>query len=149
MAATNRRNLVAAIVFAVALSVVAGPHANASTWTVRSGANAAALAQSLDPQPPSTVTAVCAEALLTRVVDLSWSPVDHATSYVVYQSTTSATSGFAVVATDVTTTTWVTAPLKKGTYWYAVAAATGSPAWLSPMSDPTEARTITNNPRCT
>lgn len=149
MAATYRRNLVAAIASAVVLSVVGGPHANASMWTVKTAGNAPALARSLDPQPPDTVTAFCADAVVTRVVDVSWSAVDYATSYVVYQSTTSATAGFSVVASDVTSTNWLSPPLKKGTYWYAVAAVAGAPTWISLMSDPTEARTITTNPRCT
>jgi hypothetical protein len=139
---------VAVIAFAVAASIVGIPHANASSWTVRTATNSAALARSLTPNPPSTVTASCADALATRVIAVSWSSVEHATSYVVYQSTTSATSGYSVVATDVTTTAWLTATLKKGTYWYAVASVVGSPGWTSSMSAPTQARAIDANPRC-
>ena len=148
MAATYRRNWVAAIAFAVAASIVGIPHANATGWTVRTASGSAAIAQSLTPNPPSTVTATCTEAIAARVITVSWSSVEHATSYVVYQSTTSATSGYSVAATDVTTTSWLTATLKKGTYWYAVAAVVGSSSWISAMSAPTEARTIDANPRC-
>ena len=148
MAATYRRNWVAVIAFVVAASIVGNPHANASSWTVRTATNSAALAHSVDLDPPSTVTATCTEALVARVITVSWSTVEHASSYVVYQSTTSATTGYSVVATDVTTTSWITATLKKGTYWYAVAAVVGSSAWTSPMSAPTQARTIDANPRC-
>jgi len=148
MAATYRRNWVAAIAFVVAASIVGIPHANATGWTVRTASDSAAIAQSLTPNTPSTVTATCTEAIAARVITVSWSSVEHATSYVVYQSTTSATSGYSVVASDVTTTSWLTATLKKGTYWYAVASVVGSSSWISSMSAPTQARTIDANPRC-
>ena len=148
MAATYRRNWVAVIAFVGAASIVAIPHASASSWTVRTATSAGAFAQSLNPRPPTTVDATCTAPATDRTITVSWSSVEHATSYVVYQSTTSATSGYSVVATDVTTTSWLTATLKKGTYWYAVASVVGSSSWISSMSAPTQARTIDANPRC-
>lgn len=148
MAATYRRTWVAVIAFVVALGIVGSPHANAGTWPVRTATNATGLAQSLTLTPPSTVTAICAGGLDVRVIALSWTPVEPATSYVVYQSTTSSTSGFSVVATGVTATAWISATLKKATYWYAVATVAGAPTWASPMSPPSNAVVIGTNPRC-
>ena len=86
--------------------------------------------------------------LTDRRITVSWSAVTSATSYVVYQSTTSPTSGFSIVVSGVTATSWSTDTLKKGTYWYAIAAVVGSPNWVSSMSPPTPPRTIDANPRC-
>lgn len=149
MTATHRRTWVAVIAFVVPIGITGSTHANASSWVITTTGRAPALAHSLHPQPPGAVTASCASAIGARAVIVSWSSVSYARSYVVYQSTTSAMSGFTPVATDVTTTTWITATLKKGTYWYAVAAVAGSPTWTSSMSSPTQARTITTNQRCT
>lgn len=150
MAATSRhtRNRVAAIALLLSLALAGAPHAHASGWTVATTARPSGLAQSLDPQPPAAVTASCPAPSSDRSIIVSWSPADHATSYVVYRSTTSATSGFGEVATGITTTTWTDTALKKGTYWYTVAAVAGSPTWISPMSDPSAGRTIGTTPRC-
>lgn len=148
MAATYRRNRVAAIAAFLTVSIVAGPHAHASSWNVVATANPTGLAQALTPQPPATVTATCPAPLTDRTITVSWSSADPATSYVVYRSTTSATDGFTAIATGVTSTTWTDAALKKGTYWYAVATVAGSSTWISSMSNPTDARTIGASPRC-
>lgn len=150
MAATYRpmRKRVAAIALLLSFTLAGAPHAHANGWTVSTAALPSGLAQSLDPQPPATVTASCPAPSTDRSITVSWSPVEHATSYVVYRSTTSATSGFGEVATGITTTTWTDTALKKGTYWYAVAAVAGSPTWISPLSDPSAERTIGTTPRC-
>jgi len=148
MAATYRRNRVAAIALLTLLGIVGAPHAQAGAWNVVVAANATGLAQSVAPQPPATVTATCTAPLTDRSITVSWTDASHATSYVVYRSTTSSTDGFTAVATDITSTTWTDTALKKATYWYAVATVTGSSAWISPMSNPTAARQITTTPRC-
>ena len=148
MAATSRRSRVAAICMLVAFGLAGAPHAQASTWTVQVGTNSPALAQSLDPQPPSTVTAYCAAPLTDRSITVAWSNVSPATSYVVYRSTTSATDGFTAIATGVTSTSFTDTGLKKATYWYAVASVAGSPTWISAMSDPTSPHVIGAVQRC-
>lgn len=148
MAATSRRNRVAAIALLALLGIVGAPHAQASSWNVVAAANATGLAQSVAPQPPATVTATCTAPLTDRSITVSWTDASYATSYIVYRSTTSSTAGFTAVATDITSTTWTDTALKKATYWYAVAAVTGSSAWISPMSSSTPERQITTAPRC-
>jgi len=148
MAATYRRNRVAAIALLALFGIVGAPHAQAGTWNVVAAASATGLAQSVAPQPPATVTAICTAPLTDRSITVSWTDASHATSYVVYRSTTSSTDGFTAVATDITSTTFTDSALKKATYWYAVAAITGSSTWISPMSSPTAERQITSTPRC-
>lgn len=151
MAATQQRmrNRVAAVVFVLLLfGVTRNSPAGASTWTVLATANASGLARSLDPQPPATATASCTAPQTDRSIDVSWSAVSEASAYVVYRSATSSTGGFAAVASGITGTTWTDTSLKKGTYWYAVAAVVGSSAWTSPMSQPTAGHAIGTLPRC-
>jgi hypothetical protein len=149
MAATRtRRSRVAAIAVLVTFGAIGAPHANAGTWNVVAATDATGLAHSLAPQPPDTVTATCTAPLTDRNIDVSWTAVNPATSYVVYRSTTSATDGFTAIATGITSTTWTDSALKKATYWYAVATVVGAPTWISPMSGPTAARTIGTTPRC-
>lgn len=149
MAATPRRTWVAAISLLMLgiAGIVDSPHAHASSWTISATPNATGVAHALTPQPPSSVTATCTDPT-ARTVTITWSAVSFASSYVVYESTTSASSGYTVVATGVTATTWTTGTLKKGTYWYEVAAVVGTTAWTSPMSSPTAGRTITTAARC-
>lgn len=149
MAATHPTRRAAAIVLLLLITAgLSGTQAEAGTWIVNAAPNSHALAKSLDLQPPGDVTATCTSPLTDRTITVSWTAVSHATSYVVYESTTSATAGFSAVATDVTAPTWTSGALKKGTYWYAVAVVTGSSTWLSAMSAATDAHTIGNTPRC-
>jgi hypothetical protein len=149
MAATYRRTWwVAAVALFLPLSLVGAAHASASNWTVAISKTAPALAQSLDLQPPANIDATCTAPALDRTITVSWTSVAHATSYTVYESTTSATAGFSAVATGVTGTSWTTGTLKKGTYWYTVAVVVGPSTWTSPMSAPTPGRTIGTSTRC-
>jgi hypothetical protein len=148
MAAAHLRNRVAAVALLMPVALAAAPHAHASTWTLTATARPTGVAHSLSPQPPASVAASCPAPATDRTITVSWSSVSHATSYVVYRSTTSATAGFSEAATGITTTTWTDIALKKGTYWYAVATVAGSSTWISPMSDPSAARTIGATPRC-
>jgi hypothetical protein len=59
----------------------------------------------------------------------------------VYQSITSATSGYSAVAT-VATTSWTSASLANNNYWYEVTATIGT-NWTSTTSAATARRTIT------
>jgi hypothetical protein len=77
----------------------------------------------------------------TAVVQLVWTAVTHATNYKVYQSTTSATSGFAMVKAGLTTPTWTTATLSAATYWYKVTVIFGN-NWASVQSTVTNQATI-------
>ena len=98
----------------------------ASTWTVplHSASNALARAQGA-PTTPTGVSAACVSPT-TKQVRVTWTAVAHASSYTVYQSTTSATAGFALAGT-IATSPWTSPTLAIGhTYWYEVAASIGT-----------------------
>jgi hypothetical protein len=122
------------------MTVALAPAAAASTWTVglRNRSHAEATSQQL-PSTPSNVSSACVSSS-QAVVKVTWSPVAGAT-YTVYQSTTSATSGYSAVASGLSATSWTSGTLSGGTYWYEVAAQMGS-NWASSRSAATAARNI-------
>jgi hypothetical protein len=132
--------LVASTAVLCAALCAAGPASAASAWTVgattRTGeAQAQALAA------PGNVTATCTNPTSARTITVTWTSVPHAT-YTIYQSTTSATSGFSVTASGVSGTSWTSGTLTSGrTYWYEVAAVL-STNWQSSPSAATTGRKI-------
>jgi hypothetical protein len=126
----SSRALAAAIAFS-AIVLGEAPPALAD-WSVPLGASTDAVAQSSGPPAtPTGVTATC--VTLESEVTVTWTAVPSATSYTVYDSTTSASSGYAVIASDVTGTSWTSGDLAIGTYWFEVAAYTGV-NWASQAS---------------
>jgi hypothetical protein len=110
------------------------------------GSNGLAKALTL-PGSPVSPAAACLSASTKQVV-VTWVAVPLATSYTIYRSSTSGTSGFGVTATGVTVTTWTSATLANGNYWFAVAAVIGS-NWTGPMSAATgETTTQSSSPQC-
>ena len=74
---------------------------------------------------------------------MTWAAITHATGYGVYQSNTTATGTY-TLQTTVTTTTWTSAALATGNYWYEVVANIGS-NWASAKSAATAQRTISSS----
>ena len=113
----------------------------ASNWAtaINAGSNGEAQAQTA-PSAPSGVTATCTSALQTTV-DVSWNAVAHATTYTIFESTTSSSTGFSSVATGVVGTSWRSPSLPTGSYWFEVVAYVGT-NWTSPNSAATAQRTI-------
>jgi hypothetical protein len=140
--------MVSAVVIAATIVVAAGP-AGATTWLVSLGPGSAGEAQALGaPAAPTGVTAACGTGTNKLKITVSWSAVPKATSYTVYESTTSSTSGFSAVASGVTTTSWTSANLATGhKYWFEVAALIGS-KWTSVPSSSTGSSTV-NGSGCT
>jgi hypothetical protein len=101
-------------------------------WPVLLGASAQAVARSGGPPAtPTGVTATC--VTLESEVTVTWTAVPSATSYTIYDSTTSASSGYAVIASGVTGTSWTSADLSVGIYWFEVAPYIGT-NWAGPTS---------------
>lgn len=136
-----RRLLQTATTAALTVAVVP-PAAASAGWTVtlRSGSHAQAGSQHL-PSPPGSVASACVSSSKAEVT-VTWEGVAGAT-YTVYQSTTSATSGYAAVAAGLTTTSWTSGTLSSGDYWYELVATLGS-KWASPDSAATAERVIGN-----
>jgi hypothetical protein len=72
---------------------------------------------------------------------VAWAAVAPAMSYTVYQSTTSATTGFTVAASNVTTLSYTQSGLGFGNYWFEVEGSVGT-HWIGPTSGATVKRTI-------
>ncbi len=119
-------------------------------WVVHvaAGSKGEAHAQAL-PSAPTGVSAACSAPTTSKTVKVSWSAVTHATNYSVYDSTTSATGTYSLVASGVAATSWTSGTLTTGTnYWFEVTVNFGS-NWASAKSSATGESTINgSNPFC-
>jgi len=70
--------------------------------------------------------------------------VSRATTYTIYKSTTSATGTYSSLATGVTTTSYTTATLTSGNYWFEVVAYIGT-NWVGTKSGATGESTISGS----
>jgi len=123
------------------VSFLAVSSAAQAGWAV--GLAASSAGQSIGgsaPATPTGATSACTSPV-GSTVKVTWNPVVHATSYTIWKSTTSATSGYTVAATGVTGTSWTSGSLALGSYWFEVSAAIGN-NWTSPNSTATAQRTI-------
>jgi hypothetical protein len=134
------RQLVAGVLASLYLFGVGG--ATAATWPagLLAGSNGQAAATGA-PSAPTGATSACTSPV-GSTVNVTWSLAARATSYDIWQSQTSATSGFTLVATGVSATTWTSGSLATGSYWFEVSARTGA-NWTGPTSTATAKRTIT------
>ncbi len=152
MKATRRTLLVAAPIALVWLILASSTGAAwaATSWTVtlQTASSAEAHSQTV-PSAPTGVTATCNAPTLAKTIKVSWTAVTHATTYTVYDSTTSATGTYSSIATGVTTTSWTSGTLTAGTnYWFEVTVSVGS-NWTSTKSSATAESTInTLSPFC-
>jgi hypothetical protein len=142
----RRGALLAAVVITSALSLLlsSGPAWATANWTVHVAAvnSGEAHAQAL-PTAPSP-TSACTSPASAKTVKVSWTAVTHATAYAVYQSNTTATGTYTLQASGVATTSWTTAALSAGDYWYQVVADIGS-NWTSAKSAATAERIISTS----
>ncbi len=119
----------------------------ASNWTnaLSAGSSAQTRAQSL-PAAPTGTTATCATTTSSKIT-VTWSRVANASSYKVWDSTTSATGGYSVVASGLNTTSWTSGSLSSGNYWFEVSASIGS-NWPSANSPATGETTVVFKSSC-
>lgn len=134
--------LVLGILAAFSGTVSTQPRPAWADWPVQIGGSGALARAGTAPQPPSGVTAVCGTGLLADTITVSWNAVAEATSYSIYQSTTSASSGYTLAASGVTATSWTSPGLGTATYYYEVTAVTGT-YWQSADSSATTSIGIT------
>jgi cellulose 1,4-beta-cellobiosidase len=144
--------LVAAPIALAGLVLVSGTGAAwaATNWlvTLRTASSGEGHSQTV-PSAPTGVSAACAAPTTAKTIKVSWTAVTHATTYTVYDSTTSATGTYSSIAAGVTTTSWTSGTLTAGTnYWFEVTASVGS-NWTSPRSSATGESTINSvSPFC-
>ncbi len=142
----------AALAFGVAavtlLCLDPAPMAVASNWSasVEPGSTAESDSGSA-PSTPNGVTSTCASPSASTVT-VDWNAVSNASAYDVYQSTTSSSAGYLLAQGGVSGTSWTTASLATGNYWFEVSASVGA-NWASPNSTATAQRIITFGPVCT
>jgi cellulose 1,4-beta-cellobiosidase len=139
------------LVYPVALTIVlVSPpaSASASNWALALSAGSKAQAQAAPaPGAPGGAAAACVSAS-GKDVTVTWSAVAGASSYTVYDSTTSATGTYTSKAAGQTGTSW-TGTLTNGHYWFEVAAYQGT-HWTSAKSAPTGETTVASStPECT
>jgi len=129
-------------------SSVAG-EASATSWAVAltASSHGEALAQTL-PAAPVSPAAACVSTT-TKTIKVTWTAVPYATSYLTYQSTTSAGGTYTATSGGTYTgTTWTSASLANGNYWYEVAAVIGN-NWTGTRSVATGETTIqTSTTKC-
>jgi hypothetical protein len=115
--------------------------ASASSWvdTLASGSSGQDPGLSL-PSAPVSVVAACTSPT-GKTIKITWAALALATSYSVYQSKTSASTGYSLATSGVTATSWTTGTLSNGTYWFEVAGYLGT-NWVSPNSTATPSRVI-------
>lgn len=115
----------------------------AANWTVKVATvnSGEAKAEALPAAP--TATSACATPTSGKKVTVTWPAITHASGYGVYQSNTTATGTY-TLQTTVTTTSWTSAALATGSYWYEVVANIGS-NWASAKSAATAKRTISSS----
>jgi len=137
-----RARLISSLVAAVGIAVgLDGTAASASAWVVHlvAGSHGEATARGL-PAAPGSPAAGCVSPTGTQIT-VTWSSIPLATSYKIWQSTTSSGSGYSVTASGVTGTSWTSASLANANYWYKVSAVIGS-NWASAQSVATGETTI-------
>jgi hypothetical protein len=115
----------------------------ATSWLVgRGGLNGGAGKADPLPAAPGNVNATCV-SLVGWSIKVSWNAVPHASSYTVYRSTSSSSSGFSVYGTvGGGTTSYTDANFSVLTsYWYRITATVGT-NWTGPQSASTPQRSI-------
>ncbi len=118
------------------------PMAVASNWSasIQLGSTAEGNSGSA-PAAPTGVTATCTSPLAPTIA-VTWNAASNASTYDVYQSTTSSSAGYVLAEGDVSGTSWTTGSLTMGNYWFEVSASVGA-FWASPNSTATAPRTVT------
>jgi endoglucanase len=122
----------------------------ASNWAVHVAAGSKGESQaSVLPTAPTGIAASCAAPTTAKTIKVTWNAVTHATTYSVYDSTTSAGGAYSLIASGVSTTSWTSGALTSGTnYWFEVVAVVGS-NWAGVKSTASAESTINGtNPFC-
>jgi hypothetical protein len=95
------------------------------------------------PSAPTGAAAACTSSS-TETIKVSWSAVTKATSYSLYEATTSSSGTYSLVASGLSATSWTTAALSSANYWFEVAAYIGT-NWSGAKSSATGESTISSS----
>lgn len=138
---TARAHQLAKATLLLAFVLLADCASAQASWAIAANGRAGEATAAAAPSAPTGVTATCTTPT-GKTVDVTWTAVTHASTYKLWESTTSSTSGFTVIATGVTGTAWISGALAAGKYWFEVSALVGT-NWTSPNSSASAKRTIT------
>jgi hypothetical protein len=131
--------LAAALVMAMAANIT---EAAASPWTVPLASASLGEGQAHALPAAPTASAACSGLVLGSIV-VTWTAVSPpGTTYTIYQSTTSATTGFSAIASGVSGTTYTVSGLAIASYWFKVQGVAGT-NWAGALSAATAKRSIT------
>jgi hypothetical protein len=116
----------------------------ATNWvpTLHATSAGEAKAQAL-PTAPGGPAAACTSSS-AKTVKISWTAVTKATSYAVYDSTTTVTGTYTSLVTGVTTASWTSGTLSAANYWFEVVAYIGT-NWSGTKSAATGESTISSS----
>ncbi len=136
------RALLPALTLSSVVATVAAPVSGATSWivTLHSSSAGESRAQAL-PGAPTGVAVSCPSPTFSKTIKVTWSSVTRATSYSVYDSTTSASGTYSLVVSGVATTSWTSGTLSNGNYWYEVTASVGT-NWAGAKSSASGESTI-------
>ena len=138
-----------AVALAVMVALIAGPGAVSradalavpASWSIGvAGARAGQAGSGGPPLAPTGATSACVSAASNQVT-VTWNAVTRASTYSVYDSTVSSGGPYTLLASGITGTTYTTGGLAVATFWFEVAAVTGT-SWQGPNSAATAGRTI-------
>jgi hypothetical protein len=118
-------------------------------WAIPLHTGSAALSKATTaPAAPTGVAGACASPTTNKTMNITWTAVTHASSYTIFDSQTSGSSGFSSLATGVVSSPYTNSTLATGNYWFEVAAKVGS-NWVSVNSSATAEFTLASaNPFC-
>jgi hypothetical protein len=121
-----------------------------TNWSVGLKSGSGGEAASLTAAPPPTGVAAACVSTTGYTIKVSWTAPAHASSYNVLVSTTSGSGGFGAApsGTGLKTTTFTSATLGAGNYWYEVAAVDGSNWTSSDVVASSETTISTSSPHC-
>jgi hypothetical protein len=137
-----RRGLVGVVAAGLLLGMTGTGWATKWVPTLHAGSAGESKAQGV-PAAPTGTTAACTSAS-AETIKVTWTAVNRATTYAIYDATTSASGTYSAVATGVTATTWTSATLSAANYWFEVVAYTGT-KWIGTKSVATAESTISSS----
>ena len=108
------RALVPALALGLVIATVGAAPSGATSWVVTLQSNSAGegQAQAL-PAAPAGVAAACNSPTTSKTINVAWNTVAHATTYSVYDSTTSSTGTYSLAAGGAELLSWTTSSPRK------------------------------------
>jgi hypothetical protein len=145
-AVTSKIHLGSATIVTVGLVLTVTMVSSGATslqWAIGIAASSKGISRTTTaPATPTAVAAACTSATV-KTIKITFTGVTHATSYTLFDATTSATGTYSSLATGITISPYTTVALANGNYWFELEALVGT-NWVSVKSSATAEYTIEN-----